>query len=204
MTPPDLVLASASPRRSDVLSSLGLDFVVRPARLDERVLPGETPEEHAERLAREKAEAVAAHNPGALVVGGDTVVVDGSRILGKPADDAEAVDMLRSLAGRSHRVVSGLALVGAHGVVSSHAVTEVTFRDFDEGLARGYVDTGEPADKAGAYGIQGGGAALVAGIRGDYYTVVGFPVPVFLELLERAGWRYTFAGLEPLEAPPTP
>lgn len=201
MKAPDIVLASASPRRAAVLSRLGLDFVVRPAHLDERVLPGESPGEHAERLAREKAEAVAARNPGALVVGGDTVVVDGERILGKPADDAEAVAMLRSLAGRTHRVVSGLALAGEHGVVSARSETEVELRAFDEETARGYVATGEPADKAGAYGIQGAGAALVAGIRGDYYTVVGFPVPAFLELVERAGWRYTFEGLEPLEAP---
>lgn len=197
MTAPALVLASASPRRADVLRQLGLTFTVHPARVDETYLPGEGPAAHVERLAREKAEAVAARVPGSLVVGGDTVVVDGERVLGKPADAAEAMAMLRSLAGRTHRVLSGLALAGPGGRVSGVSETEVVFRDADEELLAAYAATGEPLDKAGGYGIQEAGAALVAEIRGDYYTVVGFPVPLFMELLARGGWRYTFAGLEP-------
>lgn len=197
MTAPALVLASASPRRADILRQIGLAFTVRPAHLDESSLPGERPEDHVERLAREKAAVVAETEPGALVVAGDTEVVDGARVLGKPADAGQAVAMLRSLAGRSHRVVSGLALAGPHGTVSGVATTEVVFRKVDEAFLRAYASTGEPLDKAGGYGIQGAGAALVEEIRGDYYTVVGFPVPLFLELLARGGWRYTFAGLEP-------
>lgn len=204
MTPPLLVLASASPRRADVLRQLGVVFNVRPARVDERYLPDESPAEHVERLAREKAQAVSARHPEALVVGGDTVVVDGDRVLGKPTDEEEALAMLRSLAGRSHAVLSGVALAGAHGVVSGVSATEVVFRPVDEAFLSSYVATGEPLDKAGAYGIQGGGAALVAEIRGDYYTVVGLPVPLFLDLLERAGWRHTFTGLEPDRSTPSP
>lgn len=197
MTSPTLVLASASPRRADVLRQLGLSFTVEPAHLDEPFRTGESPGEHVERMAREKAAAVAAERPEALVVAGDTVVVDRGRVLGKPADTHAAVAMLRSLAGHTHRVVSGVALAGAHGVVSGISATEVSFRPMDEALLQAYAATGEPLDKAGGYGIQEAGAALVAEIHGDYYTVVGFPVRIFLELLERAGWRYTFTGIEP-------
>lgn len=204
MTAPPLVLASASPRRADVLRQLGLSFTVRPARVDESYLPGESPEAHVERLAREKARAVAARHPGSLVVAGDTVVLDGGRVLGKPGGTDEAVAMLRSLAGGSHRVLSALALAGPHGEVAAVSEARVTFRKVDEGFLQAYAATGEPLDKAGGYGIQEAGAALVEGIRGDYYTVVGLPVAVFLDLLGRAGWRYTFAGIEPLDSPPPP
>jgi septum formation protein len=192
------VLASESPRRADVLRQLGLDPVVRPARVDETYQTGETPEAHVERLAREKAEAVAHTEPDALVVGGDTLVVDGARVLGKPGDEAEAARMLISLAGRAHTVLSGLALAGAPGTgetLSTVTRTQVRFRAYGEDIARAYAATGEPLDKAGGYGIQGLGAALVSGVEGDYYSVVGFPVSAFMELLERAGLRYEFGSL---------
>lgn len=198
---PRLILASASPRRADVLRQLRLPFTIDPARLDESYLPGETPGAHVERLALEKARAVAPAHPGALVVGGDTVVVHQGRVLGKPADPEEARAMLSSLAGRSHDVLSGLALVGGRVERSTVARATVTFRAADERALEAYVATGEPMDKAGAYGIQEGGAALVEEIRGDYYTVVGFPVAAFLDLLAQAGIRYTFTGLEPLDDP---
>lgn len=194
-----LVLASGSPRRADVLRQLGLAPIVQPAGMDETYLPGETPEAHVERLAREKAEAVAGREPDALVIGGDTLVVDRGRVLGKPADEAEAVRMLVSLAGREHVVLSGLALAGrpaGERTLSTVARTVVRFRPYDEGLARAYAATGEPLDKAGAYGIQGLGAALVEAVDGDYYSVVGFPVGAFMELLERAGLRYAFGRLD--------
>ena len=191
-----LVLASASPRRRAVLRQLGLDPEVRPARLDEELEPGEGPAEHVERLARAKAELVALDLPGALVVGGDTIVLRDKRVLGKPETDEHAVQMLMSLAGRSHEVLSGLALAGPHGVVSGLTRTTVRFRDFDAATAKRYVRSGEPFDKAGGYGIQGLGAALVEGIEGDYYAVVGFPVGLFLSLLNNAGWRYDFGRLE--------
>ncbi|MCG6957442.1 MAG: Maf family protein [Gemmatimonadetes bacterium] len=198
MGSPRLVLASASPRRAELLRRMGLNAEVAPADVDERYLEGETPEAHVERLARAKAESVATGDPGVLVVGGDTVVVDGDRVLGKPADADEAVTMLRGLSGREHRVLSGIALRGPAGTVSAVGQAVVRFRLFDEADAVAYVATGEPMDKAGAYGIQGMGGALVEEIRGDYYTVVGFPVGRFIELLARVGWRYAFGRLEPM------
>ena len=190
-----LVLASASPRRIDVLRQIGLDPAVEPADIDESYLDGETPAEHVERLARAKAEVVSASFPDALVVGGDTIVLDGERVLGKPSDEAEAKAMLVGLSGRTHDVLTGLALAGPHGLVSGLNTTRVRFRNFDADTAAAYVATGEPLDKAGAYGIQGLGAALVDAIDGDYYSVVGFPVSTFLDLLARAGWRYDFGHL---------
>ncbi len=192
---PRLILASLSPRRSDVLAQLGLDHLVMPADVDESYLDGEAPAEHVERLAREKATVTSAREPGSLVIGGDTVVVDGARVLGKPEDDGRAVEMLVSLAGREHVVLSGIALAGPHGLTSSVAETAVRFRAFSVDYARAYVATGEPLDKAGAYGIQGMGAALVEAIDGDYYSVMGLPIDAFVNVLLQAGWRYDFGGL---------
>jgi len=190
-----LILASASPRRLKILGQLGLEPEVRPATLDETLEPGETPDEHVERLARAKAELVALDVPDALVIGGDTIVLRDERVLGKPESPDQAVQMLMSLSGREHEVLSALALVGAHGVVSRVHRTRVRFRDFDAAVARRYVATREPMDKAGGYGIQGLGAALVDSIEGDFYSVVGFPVAVFLDLLGKAGWRYDFGRI---------
>jgi septum formation protein len=175
---------------------LGLTFEVLRPEVVEEGREGETPGEHAERLSREKARAVWAQRPDALVLAGDTVVVLDGTLLGKPLDDDDAHRMLRSLAGRTHVVVSGLAVAfpGGH-LRSGFARTEVTFRSFDAEFARAYVETGEPMDKAGAYGIQGLGSALVEGIRGDYHNVMGLPLPLFLELLKEGGWRYGFEGL---------
>jgi septum formation protein len=178
---------------------LGLAHEVQPADVDEAPLPGEDPAAHVERLARAKAERVAADRPDALVIGGDTVVVLDGEVLGKPARRQDAVAMLMRLAGRDHIVFSGLALTAPGG--ATHAAvsrTRVRFRAFDEFTARRYVGTGEPMDKAGSYGIQGFGAALVDSIDGDFFTVVGFPIPDLIRLLERAGWRYAFGSLEPL------
>ena len=197
---PRLVLASASPRRASLLRQLGLRPEVVPAHVDESGLPGETPGDHVERLARTKAESVARDAPGALVVAGDTVVVHDGRILGKPESDEAAVSMLLSLAGAWHELLSGVALAGSHGVLSGVGRARVRFRPCTEADARAYVATGEPDDKAGAYGIQGLGAALVDEIRGDYYTVVGLPIGLLLDLLGRAGWRYAFGSLEPVSS----
>ncbi|HSG09547.1 MAG TPA: Maf family protein [Longimicrobiales bacterium] len=197
---PRIVLASASPRRADLLRQMGLEAGVRPAHVDESYLAGEGAEAHVERLARMKAEAVSSSEPGALVVGGDTVVVDRGRVLGKPRDREEAVAMLLSLAGRTHTVLTGIALAGPSGTVSAVGRASVHFRAFGPDEARAYAETGEPLDKAGAYGIQGLGAALVDGIDGDYYTVVGFPIGCFIELLARSGWRYAFGNLNPIDS----
>ena len=152
-------------------------------------------EAYVERLARSKAEAVAETELDALVIGGDTIVVSEDRLLGKPEDEDRAVEMLLSLAGRKHLVLTGLAISGQDGTVSAVSGTEVRFRSFTEAEARRYVMSGEPMDKAGAYAIQGLGAALVAEIVGDYYTVMGFPIGTFLDLLLQSGWRYEFGSL---------
>ncbi|HUH11957.1 MAG TPA: Maf family protein [Longimicrobiales bacterium] len=193
---PPLVLASGSPRRAHLLDMLGLIFEIRPADLDEAIRAGEAAAAHAERLAREKALAVAALRPGALVVGSDTIVVLEGEILGKPRDGAHAADMLVRLAGREHRVMTGVAVAAPDGRVES-GVEEVVvrFRPFDRATARAYVSTGEPMDKAGAYGIQGYGATLVESIQGDFFAVMGLPVARLMTLLGRLGWRYDFHGL---------
>jgi septum formation protein len=201
VTPPlPIILASASPRRAEILRLLALEFQVIPPSVSEDLLPGESPEAHAVRLSRAKAMEVWGRRRGALVLAGDTVVVLGREMLGKPGDSAEALRMLRALSGQTHTVCSGLALVVPSGEVFTGSLsTQVSFRRFDEKFARAYVGTGEPLDKAGAYGIQGLGSVLIREIRGDYTTVVGFPVPLFLDLLLGAGLRYEFGGLVPVQ-----
>ena len=187
-----LVLASQSPRRASILETLGIPFETHPAAIDERVLGSEVPEAHVERLARAKAAAVASLRPDRPVLAGDTVVTRAGEILGKPRDDDHAVDMLLSLQGREHEVLSSLALARGSTIGSGVQRTRVRFRSFDESTARAYVATGEPADKAGSYGIQGLGAVLVEEIHGDYSAIVGLPVPLLLRLLAEAGMAYRF------------
>ncbi len=183
---PDLVLASASPRRRDILRALGLDFSILPVAIDERRLPGETPEEMVLRLARAKA-AAAADGSARLIIGADTAVVLGDEVLGKPRDEAEGVRMLLRLSGKVHRVLTGVAVRGASGVADAISCTEVTFRRISRDEARDYWHSGEPADKAGAYGIQGRGGVFVERLEGSYSGVVGLPVFETAELLSRAG-----------------
>ncbi len=174
---------------------LGLRFTVQPAEVPETVQPEESAEAHVERLARDKATAVASVRPGVVVLGGDTVVALDDEIFGKPSGPKDAEAMLLRLAGRTHRVASGLALALPSGEMrSGHSTTEVTFRPFSAGFAHAYVATGEPLDKAGGYGIQGLGASLVTEIRGDYFGVVGLPVALLLRLFEQSGWEYAFAS----------
>lgn len=197
MSGPRLVLASASPRRRQLLEQLGLVVEVRPSDIDETALPGERPGEHVERLARAKAEAVAATEREALVIGGDTIVVLDGEILTKPKDPADAVAMLLRLQGREHRVDTGVAVSAAGGrTVSAVVSAAVRFRSFDRALAEAYVETGEPADKSGGYGIQGYGSVLVEEVRGDYFAIMGLPVARVVALLEELGYRYAFGRLE--------
>ncbi len=189
-----LVLASGSPRRREVLAALGLEFDVRRPDMEEIVLEGELPEATVCRLAREKAASVDAER-GELVLAADTVVVLEGELLGKPTDAQDAAGMLMRLAGRTHDVFTGLALRSGTGCVSAAARTEVSFRQFDRSECEAYVATGEPLDKAGAYGIQGLGAALVDRIDGDFHNVMGLPVPTFLELLVAAGYRYRYGRI---------
>jgi septum formation protein len=194
-TPPPIVLASQSPRRSELIGRLGLEFAVEPADIDESYRDGETPPAHAERLAREKAEKVAATHPHALVVGSDTIVVIDGDVLGKPKDREQAVEMLMRLSGRDHEVCTGIAVAMDGRVESGLERVRVRFRALDRGACEAYVATGEPMDKAGAYGIQGFGSAIVEGIEGDYFAVMGLPVVRMLALIERFGWRYGFGLL---------
>ncbi len=201
MNEPKLVLASASPRRADLLRMLGLEFEVDPARGAEERLPGEAPEAYVIRLAREKAAEVVARRPGALVLAGDTVVVLDDAVLEKPTSDEDAVRMLIRLAGREHDVLTGLALAGPNGELRGRLDrASVRFRPFDEGVARAYVRTGEPMDKAGAYGIQSMGAALVERVEGDFYTVMGLSVHGLGELLRASGFEYRFGRLQPVRS----
>lgn len=188
MTPPILILASGSPRRRELLQMLGIAFEVRPSHIPEEWQPGEAPVAYAERLAREKALSV----PGDLVLGADTTVLLDGELLEKPVDAEDALRILRRLQGRTHEVISSVALVAGGVVRQATDVTRVTFRCADDDLLRAYIATGEPMDKAGAYGIQGYGAALVERIEGDFFGVMGLPVRLVLGLLEEAGIPYRF------------
>lgn len=196
MTHPRVVLASASPRRRDLLTLIGIPHDVRPADIDETYLPHELPAAHAERLAREKALAI--HDPESVVVGSDTIVVVDGDVLGKPADRAGAARMLRRLSGRSHIVITAVAVAWRGRVESSVEAVGVTFRELSDADIERYIDTGEPMDKAGSYGIQGFGATIVTRVDGDYFAVMGLAVNRMVRLFERLGLRYAFG---PLEAP---
>jgi septum formation protein len=187
---PQLVLASASPRRKQLLEMLGIPFEVRPSHIPEARAAGESPRAYAERLAREKASSV----PGELVLGADTTVVLGDETLEKPRDAEDAVRMLRRLQGATHDVITAIALKTPTLVLQATDMTAVTFRPATEEFLRAYVATGEPMDKAGAYGIQGYGAALVDRIDGDFFGVMGLPVRLVLDLLEQAGHPYRFVS----------
>jgi len=181
---PHLILASASPRRKELLEQIGVQFSVHAMDIDESVLEDETPSAYVERLAREKASAAQVQFPDAVVLAADTTVTLGDQILGKPQSREDAVAMLNALSGQTHRVMTGVALSSAEGVFSRCVTTEVTFKPLAEELIERYVDTGEPMDKAGAYGIQGKAAVLVNDIRGSYSNVVGLPLAETAELLE--------------------
>jgi septum formation protein len=182
-----VVLASASPRRRQLLAELVPHFGVRVADVDEESLTVPDPWETAERLARAKAEAVAKALPHALIVGGDTVVayegIEGWAQLAKPTDEADARRMLRALSGRSHVVITGVAVVRDGQTRSGVETTEIRFRDLSDVEIRQYVDTGEPMDKAGAYAIQGRAAGFVAERRGSLSNVVGLPLEFLAKLL---------------------
>ena len=195
---PRLILASQSPRRAELMKMLGLKFDIIPADIDEKYLRHEAPPAHALRLAREKALVLAKRHPKALVVGSDTVVVIDRSVLGKPKNEKEAVSMLMRLQGRQHRVATGIAVARGEECIAEVEIVRVKFHGFDEDYARAYVRTGEPMDKAGAYGIQGFGAALVESIQGDYFAVMGLPVQRMVRMFEHFGRKYSFNGLQAL------
>jgi len=183
-----IILASQSPRRRELLERMGIfAFEVIPARGEEVVHPGLAPARLVEELSRQKCDEVSAAHPEALVIAADTVVSIDGRILGKPRSPAAAAEMLCVLSGREHIVYSGLTVRCGGQAFTEHEATSVRFRTLSAGEIERYVGTGEPMDKAGAYGIQGYGSVLVEGISGDYYNVVGLPVCRLARLLARFG-----------------
>lgn len=184
-----LILASASPRRQQFLTDLGLAFTCLPADIDETPLPDEKPAAFARRMAQEKAAAIAAQHPASWVLGADTVVTVDDQIIGKPKDATDALEILRRLQGRSHQVITGLALVcqTENCWETLAESSEVTFAAFSDEVLAAYVRTGEPLDKAGAYGIQGKGAFLISAVRGSCANVIGLPVSRCVSLLLERG-----------------
>lgn len=170
-----LILASASPRRKELLGLFGIPFVIRAADIDEAMDPEKAPYDEVARVSRCKALAVL-REPGDVVVAADTIVVCGGRVLGKPHSREEAIAMLQLLSGREHQVMTGCTVLRDESCETFTEVTDLTFRELSDAEIARYVDSGEPMDKAGAYGIQGGAALFCPGIRGDYYNVMGLPV----------------------------
>ena len=187
--PVKVLLASRSPQRSAILTQLGIPFRVQPSGHEEETMPGD-PVATVEQNARGKALQVAARvplEPDEVILGVDTIVVLGEQILGKAADEAQARDYLRRLAGRTHDVVSGLCLVADGRTACGHAVTAVTFRPLSAEAVDRYLASGEWRERAGAYAIQGLGSSFIQGVRGDYFNVVGLPVALLADMFERLG-----------------
>jgi septum formation protein len=190
-----VVLASASPRRRQLLDLIGISHEVRPANIDETQRPREAPRRHAERLAREKASAVATRDPDLITIGADTVVVINRKVLGKPADTEQAALMLELLSGREHTVITAVAVSRGKKLRSAIEEVRVKFRRLRDDEIQAYIATGEPMDKAGAYGIQGFGATIVERIEGDYFAVMGLPLVRLIGLMRDVGVRYSFGEL---------
>ncbi len=192
---PCLILASASPRRAELLRNAGIAFEVEPANIHEAPLPGETPLSYAQRLARDKARAILARHPDRVVLGADTVVVVDDHLLEKPADAYDAGRMLSLLSGRTHQVITGVSL-SALGVERTEAeVTQVTFTTMSAEEIAEYIASGEPMDKTGAYGIQGIASRWVERIEGCYFNVVGLPVARVYRMLDEYGRQSGFRVL---------
>lgn len=180
-----LILASASPRRAELLASAGVAFEVDPADVDETIRAGEAPEDYVRRLSEDKARAVAERHPVSTVLAADTAVVLDGEILGKPADAKEAAEMLRCLSGRAHDVMTGFCIVDPERIATDICRTRVVFRELSGGEIADYVAGSDPMDKAGSYGIQSGAAHMVRSVDGSYTNVVGLPLA---EVVERLRW----------------
>jgi len=182
---PKLILASGSPRRSEILSAVGWDFEKDVPEIDETILNGESPEEYVVRLARTKAAAVAERHPGKMVLGADTTVVIDGEIIGKPTDIADAERMIRLLSGNWHEVLTGVSVVANGGAVDDIQRTRVKFAPMSDEEIMFLVEKGDPLDKAGAYAVQAQAALFIEGIEGDYWNVVGLPVRLVYALASR-------------------
>jgi septum formation protein len=190
-----VVLASGSPRRHQLLNLIGIEHEVNPANIDETMRPREAPRRHAERLARDKAATVAVRDPDLITIGADTVVVINRKVLGKPADTNDAARMLGMLSGREHTVITAVAVARGRKLRSAIEEVRVKFRRLREDEIEAYIATGEPMDKAGAYGIQGFGATIVERIEGDYFAVMGLPLVRLVGLMRDVGVHYKFGEL---------
>ena len=179
-----LILGSQSPRRRELLGLLRRPFTVRVADIDETMDPGRPPCEEVARVSRLKAEAIP-RTPEDVVIAADTIVVCQGQVLGKPRDEADAFRMLRLLSGREHQVMTGLTVLRGEKAVTCTEVTDIHFRPLTDGEILSYIRTGEPMDKAGAYGIQGGAALFACRLEGDYFNVVGLPVCRLGEILRQ-------------------
>jgi septum formation protein len=197
MTAIRVVLASQSPRRRELLTLVGIAHEVRPADIDESYFAGEQPGAHAERLAREKVATVSRDTPDALVIGSDTIVVVDGDVLGKPRDEAHAFQMLTRLSGRSHTVITAIAVEWRGEIRSAIVEVGVTFHPLLADGIKAYIATREPMDKAGAYGIQGFGATIVERVDGDYFAVMGLPLQKLVRLMAELGVVYRFGELSP-------
>ena len=195
-----VILASSSPRRHDLLNLIGIEHEVIPANIDESVRGREQPRKHAERLAREKASAGAGRDDKVVVIAADTIVLVDKKILGKPANSVDAGSMLSLLSGREHTVVTAVAVARGKTLVSAVEEVSVTFRELSDDEIDAYIATGEPMDKAGAYGIQGYGATIVERIEGDYFAVMGLPLVKLVSLLGELGVEYRFGAVRSINA----
>lgn len=182
----DIILASASPRRREILENVNVKFTVQSSNIEEVILENEHPKDLVMRLAFEKCIDIANKNKNALVIGADTIVVLDNNILGKPKDEDHAYEMIKSLSNKKHQVITGISLINLslNKKVIDYVVSEVKFKDLSEETIRDYIKTKESLDKAGAYGIQGYGGLLVDSIKGDYFNIVGLPVSRISDLLK--------------------
>ena len=179
-----IILASQSPRRRELLSLITTEFEVITADVDETIDENETAENTVMMLSRKKANAVSTLNPGRIVIGADTIVVCDGKILGKPENRKHATEMLRSLSGRTHQVLTGVTITDYYKTETFFVSSDVTFFDLTDEEIISYAESGEPDDKAGAYGIQGKGSLLVEKISGDYFNIVGLPVSMLNKKLK--------------------
>jgi septum formation protein len=180
----EIVLASKSPRRKQLLALCGVDFNVQEANVDEILDESVSKVDAVEKLALHKAQTVFLHHPEALIIGADTIVLVDDEVLGKPVDTDDAKVMLRKLSGRTHQVITGICMMDQRKTVTFSSVVDVDFCVLEENEIDAYANSGEPMDKAGAYGIQGGAAPFILSIRGDYYAVMGLPVSKVYEHLK--------------------
>jgi len=185
----NLILASSSPRRKELLENLRITFTISSSEVDESFDPALSPEDVVMDLAERKAQVIFKENPTAYVLGSDTIVVADGQVLGKPSDNAEATEMLKKLSGKKHEVYTGVSILSPNGKARFYERTEVWFWELTDDEINFYVQSGEPLDKAGAYGIQQLGSMLVKKINGDYYAVVGLPVARTYRELKRLGYQ---------------